>query len=178
MPTGQVISQRPEPGSVYNGMVPVDVVIVDNENVPDVAMPALNGRRIADVEQALVDMNLHLSEVLYVASDEAESGTVVKQNIEPGKQVKIGTKVSVEVAIPTALKEAATRTVNLRITVPVGPEEQRVRIKFFDNLGTNNDYDEKHARGHTIERTLGIEGPATIYIFINDMNNPYRVEKL
>ena len=176
--TGVVISQRPEPGSVYNGTVPVDIVVVDNENVPEIEMPSLNGMSIAEVEQTLVDLNLHLSEVNYVGSDEANSGTVVKQNIEPGKKVKLGTKVSLEVAVPTALRDAPTRTVNLRITVPVGPEQQRVRIKFFDDLGTTEDYNEVHSRGHTIERTISIEGPATIYIFINDMSNPYRVEKL
>jgi beta-lactam-binding protein with PASTA domain len=141
-------------------------------------MPTLTGKRLGDVERTLVDLNLQLAEVSYIANDEAESGTVISQSIESGKQVRMGSKLALEVAVPAALKDSPTRSINLRITVPTGPEQQRVKIKFFDALGPQEDYNQMHARGHTIERTIAIEGPATIQIFINDMNEPYRVEKL
>ena len=53
-----------------------------------------------------------------------------------------------------------------------------LKIKVFDNLGPQVRYEAEHPPGYRIDTRIDVEGPATIMIFIGDMETPLRTDKL
>jgi eukaryotic-like serine/threonine-protein kinase len=177
-PAGRVLNQTPAPGTILQASTNVDLVVCDNAGVPKFAMPDLSGKPLAEAEQLLAKQNLHLSKVTYVASDTITTGSVVKQSVETGKEVKYGDKVELEVAQTGAFMQSPIRTITLRIVVPPGPPKQHVKIVYTDKLGTQVRGDAEHEPGDTVEEKIDLEGPAKVQIFICDMKTPFREEIL
>jgi serine/threonine-protein kinase len=180
VPNGRIINQSPKKGQEFTTAVNVDLVIADSRNPPKVSMPTLTAQPLALAEELLTrpDYNLQLALVQYVADDASPPLSVVRQDPPAGKEVPIGSRVEVDVAVPTAYKEQTQRTVNLKIPVPNGPDEQQVKIKYYDDLGEQIKLDEKHHPGEVIECSIDLEGKARILIFIGDMKTPLREEQL
>ena len=143
-------------------------------------MPALAGLRLVQAEERLARQNLHLSKVTYIATDLSPEGTVLTQSLPQGQAVPIGTEVELEVALPVELMERKTKTITIRVPVLPGAENRQVKIKVFDDLSPSGyvEYDETHSPGDQIEHLVHVEGKATIMIFIDDMQTPYREERL
>ena len=175
---GLVVNQNPRPGMELASSAQVDIVVVDNANLTQIEMPEITGMQLFSVEELLARSNLVLARVDYAADDTVNGSTVIRQNIEPGEMVTIGTPVEVTVALPGDVMERPVKTVTINIPVPDGPQDQPVKIKVFDALGGNVLYDEVRSPGERVEQRLDIEGDATIFIFINDMNKPYREEHI
>lgn len=180
-PKGRVINQSPEPGREFHTPVAVDMVVTDNTASQQIAMPALAGLRLTQAEERLARDNLHLAKVTYIATDDSAAETVLSQSVPQDKMVPIGTVVELEVALPVELMERRTKTVTIRVPVPYsGPEDREVKIKVFDALNPAGhvEYDMHHSPGDQIEHLVHVEGKATVMIFIDDMDNPYREERL
>lgn len=180
-PAGRVISQSPKKGEEFNSEgVGVDVVVADSTGLPRLPMPGLTGQALAGVEELLTrkDYNLRLGLVEYVADDSAPAGTVTGQEPAAGAEVSLGARVSLRVAMPSAFMGQRQRSFALRIPVPAGADEQPVKIKLFDALGEQVLLDEVHHPGELIERSVDTEGPAKLLVFIGDMNNPLREDRL
>ena len=125
------------------------------------------------------DEHLHLHQVDYVANDNIESGTVLSQNPPAREEVQLGRKVAVTVAAPTGVIESWTRTISVRVPVAGGPRMQQVKIKVFDQIAQNAIvYDEMHESGSFVDKRIPLEGKATVMIYIQDMENAYREERI
>ncbi len=175
---GRIVNQNPIPGASLGSPAPVDVTVEDNSALPTAIVPLLTGRTLAEAEDELVQANLHLAKVVYVANDTVAAGTILLQKPEGNTDAKLGDKVELEVALPLAVKEAPTKTIMVRLRIPPGPDKQRVRIKVFDTLGAQVHEDSTHAPGMVIESEISVEGTAKIQIFIGDTNAPFREELL
>jgi eukaryotic-like serine/threonine-protein kinase len=179
-PAGRVLNQNPPPGQEFQATVPVDVWVADSTNRTPVAMPDLVGVQLSAAEEKLASANLHLAKVTYVANDSATRDSVLKQNIAANAQTPLGSRVELEVAIPAAELTAATKTITVRIPVPSGPALQKVRIKVYDSLSSKGTvaFEEDEAPGKVVEQKLSLEGKATVQIFIDSMDKPYREDLL
>lgn len=179
-PKGRVINQSPEPGREFHTAIPVDLVVADNSASEEISMPALAGLRLVQAEERLARLNLHLAQVSYIATDESPEETVLSQSVPQGRNVPIGAKIELEVALPVELMARKTKTITIRVPVLPGAENRQVKIKVFDDLSPSGyvEYDEQHSPGDQIEHLVHIEGKATIMIFIDDMLTPYREERL
>lgn len=178
LPVGQVVNQEPAAGREFTSAVPVDVVISDAANLPLVAMPEVTGQRLVLVEDLLARSNLRLARVNYVPDDGVTGGTVVAQDVPAGEQVQLGAPVTLSVALPSELMNSPFKRLRIHVTLPPGPEQQAVKIKYFDALGQNPPIEMVKGPGEQVDQQIDIEGRATIYIFINDMDTPYREEHL
>jgi serine/threonine-protein kinase len=191
MEPGTIISQDPAMAKEYPNSIPVDIVVVDNANLPVVQMPQAVGKPLSDAEEIIARNNLQLAKVLHIADEAVDSGTVTAQYLTPeptadgmgspvetGKELKLGDRIGVRVAMDPAVMEQEIKTVTVSIPVPLGPAEQKVKIKVYDDLGSSVYYEGTHAAGSRVDQRIPIEGTATIYIFINDMLEPYRVERI
>ena len=103
------------------GSIPVHMRVGDNTGLPDIKMPSVKGLQLRKAEEALVQMNLHLHQVNYVADDSVDSGTVVSQSINSGRDVKLGSSVDLNIAVPRDLLASYTRTLTIRVPVMAGP---------------------------------------------------------
>lgn len=177
---GLVVNQDPAAGKEYTSAIPVDIVVVDNENRPLIEMPDLRGKRLTNAEAQLVHANLHLAKVTYISDDTVPDTTVVKQNIEPGQVTELGSRIELEVALSSALKEKSEKTITIHVPIPPGPEQQKVKIKIFDDhsRGGSVVYEQVHAADSVVDHRQDVKGEAVIYIFIDDMDHPYREERL
>jgi beta-lactam-binding protein with PASTA domain len=175
---GRIVNQNPIAGASLGSPAPVDITVEDNSGLPAAIVPLLTGRTLAQAEDELVQANLHLAKVVYVANDTVAAGTITKQQPEGNAEAKLGDTVELEVALPTELKDSPTKTIMVRLRIPPGPDKQRVRIKVFDTLGAQVHEDSTHAPGMVIESEISVEGPAKIQIFIGDANTPFREESL
>lgn len=174
---GEVLNQRPLPGRELGSQAAVDFWVADNKLV-QVEVPALVGKTLANAEGQLARANLHLWQVNYVGTDNHPQGTVIGQSKASGASVDINTEIELDVAIPKAIKDAGTKSLSVSITVPPGPPKQWIKIKMFDKLGPQVLYNEEQAPGYRIELQINVEGAATVMVFIVDMANAYRKDKL
>jgi len=174
--TGEIVKQTPRAGHELSTATQVDIVVVDNDNIVNVTMPEVIGSDLYPVEERLARLNLRLAKVTYVADDTREGGEVISQSIEPETEVPVGSKVELTVALPTSVAEKPVKTVEIHVPIPSGPQEQKVKIKVFDALGGSVPYEATHAPGDRGGCGIDVEGKATVYIFINDMNEPFREE--
>jgi beta-lactam-binding protein with PASTA domain len=178
VPPGRILNQDPKMGNEYTTSIQVDLVVADNQNLPEVSMPNLIGLPLSQAEEMLTlsQTNLHLARVRYIADDVSPAGTVVAQSISTGENVPLGSDIEVSVALPGLLMAQPQKTVQVRIPVPRGPEKQAVKIKVNDALGSKVELSGEHAPGDVIERSIDVEGAATIQIFIGSDKKPYREE--
>ena len=179
-PAGRVLNQNPIPGYESQATVPVDVWVADKSNLPHNPMPDVTDMQLSAVEDVLARANLHLAKVTYVANDTEQAGTVLKQNVPANTDTPLGKRIELEVAMPSAELTAANKTITVRIPVPSGPAKQKVRIKVYDALNTKGQvaYEKDQAPGEVVEQKLDLEGKATVQIFIDNMDKPYREDQL
>jgi serine/threonine-protein kinase len=173
---GEVVNQDPQAGKEYTSAVSVDLVVVDSGNLPPVTMPELRGEKLNSAENLLVDANLHLAKVTYVADDTVPDTTVIRQSVAAETQVDLGSRIELDVALPTALMEKPVKTITIHVPVPAGPERQTVKIKVFDDHSPQGSvvYEQEQAAGSVVDRREDLAGNAVIYIFIGDLEHPYR----
>jgi serine/threonine-protein kinase len=179
-PQGKIVNQSPKLGESFTSPINVDVVVADTRDLPQVTMPDLYGVSLTTAEETLTrsELNLQLALVEYVENNDVAAGTVLNQKPSSGTAVDMASKVSLEVAVPTSVKQNPHKRLTLHIPVPAGPAEQPVVIKVQDELGERTDFSEKKKPGEIVERTLEIEGSAIVRIFVGDEKNPLREERL
>ncbi|HYI22091.1 MAG TPA: Stk1 family PASTA domain-containing Ser/Thr kinase [Candidatus Limnocylindrales bacterium] len=103
-----------------------------------VAMPNFVGQLLADAESTAEEQGLVLTVGAYVVNDEAPEGTIVDQSPAAGGQVRIGSRVSVNVATQGE-------------TVPVPDVRMRTEAEFFAILAQNNLAPGQRAEGYDPE---------------------------
>ena len=179
-PAGKIVNQSPKLGESFTSPINVDVVVADTRGLPQVTMPDLYGIALSTAEETLTrsELNLQLALVEYVENNEVAAGTVIAQKPGAGEQVDMASKVTVQVAVPTDVKQNPHKRLTLRIPVPAGPPQQAVIIKVQDELGERTDFSERKKPGEVVERTVDVQGAATVRIFVGDEKNPLREEKL
>ncbi len=177
---GQVVNQNPAAGTEFGSSAAVDLYVSASGDLPEVSMPTLSGLSLSEAEAILTapENNLHLSLVEYVENDAVPAGTVVQQNLDPGRMVKLGSKVELQVGIPASLMQLPARRLTVALTIPLGPPQQQVKIKVYDKLGEKVDYENSHKPGDLLQRSIDVEGPAKVLVFINNMKTPFREERL
>jgi serine/threonine-protein kinase len=177
---GRIVNQSPGLGEEFTSPISVDVIVADTRNLPRVAMPDLFGIALPTAEELLTraDLNLQLALVEYVGSEDVAAGTILAQQPAAGEQVEMATRVGLQVAVPSAVKNNPHKRLTLRIPVPAGPPQQQVIIKVADELGERIDFSESKKPGEIVERTVDVQGSATVRIFVGDEKEPIREEKI
>lgn len=177
---GKIVNQSPKLGEEFTSPISVDVVVADSRGLPRVTMPDLYGIALPTAEEMLTraDLNLQLALVEYVAGDDVAAGTILAQSPGAGEEVEMASRVSLQVAVPSLVKLSPHKRLTLRIPVPAGPPQQAVIIKVADELGERIDYTEKKKPGEIVERTVDVQGSATVRIFVGDEKTPMREEKI
>ena len=180
IPQGRVINQSPDPGREFSSPVNVDVVVSDSQASALTTMPAVVGLKLNRAEEQIARANLHLRRVTYVANDDQPQATVIGQSVLSNSEIEIGTEVELDVALPVEWMARPNKRVTITVPVPAGADSQMVKIKVFDTLAPSGfvDYEATHKPGDRIERRIDVEGKATIMIFIEDMEIPFREERL
>ena len=107
---GHVISQETEPNTqVHAGDT---VVIHISKGVKKVSVPSVIGKQEDEANKTLSDLGLTVN-VSYNEDYSKDNGTVLKQSIDTGKEVEVGTSITITVN-KLAEEKTATLTVNLK----------------------------------------------------------------
>lgn len=174
-----IISHDPVKGKEFPGPISIDLRIADNTDLPQLSMPDLAGQPLRTAEETLARSNLHLHQVDYVSNNSVEAGTVLSQNVKAGESVTLGQQVALTVAAPSDVIGSWTRNISIRVPITGGPRMQHVKIKVFDQIAQNAVvYDEMHESGSFVDKRIPLEGRATVMIYIQDMEQAYREERI
>jgi eukaryotic-like serine/threonine-protein kinase len=167
MEEGVVVSQQPEAHSKMLASSGIDLVISIKKTEEQVEVPDLVGVALMNAEGLLVSSNLILGRVKYMPHEDVEFGQIVSQDPPAGKQITLGSPVTVEVAIDKKTFAALVKQFRVRVKVPKGPELQKVTIVIEDRLGSSEVYAKQHRVGEVITKDFKAEGDAKLKIYLD-----------
>ncbi len=167
MAEGIVVSQQPEAHTKMTALSGIDLVVSVKKTEEKVEVPDLKGLMLMNAEGMLVSRNLVLGKVKYMPHEDIEFGEIVSQDPAAGKQVVLGTPITVEVAIDKKTYTALVKQFRVRVKVPKGPELQKVSIVIEDRLGSSEEYSKPHRVGEVITKDFKAEGDAKLKIYID-----------
>ncbi len=181
--SGFIISQDPQPGA----KVPRDraINLVVSKGPQRIELPQLVGRSLQDVRKILQDLGVTLQAVRTIASSDQSAGTVVDQTPAAGTKIRSQDPVVVTVSVrpgeeskppPTAVvtaeprpsAQAHTKLTRVRLVVPEGEPEQRVRIVVVDELGARTVYEKSLAPGSRVDEVIRSQGYTIIQVYLQN----------
>ena len=118
---GYVISQEIEPNKQVNAGETVKIHVSIGTGIEQVDVPNVIGKTEADAKKLLTDSKLKI-EVIYEENKSNETGKVLRQSVEAGKTVDVGTTVVITVN-KIAEEKIAKITVDLK-SITGGYKEQ------------------------------------------------------
>ncbi len=100
---GEVVDTRPAPGTPVQ--LPGRVQLIVSAGPPEVQVPNLVTRSLAEARETLERMGLRLGTIRQDSASLAAPGTVLAQNPRAGRVVERATRITVTVAIAPAIDE-------------------------------------------------------------------------
>ena len=149
---GHVISQETEPNTqVHAGDT---VVIHISTGVKKAAVPSVIGKNEDEAKKALSDLGFTVN-VSYEEDSSKDNGTVLKQSIDTGKEVEVGTSISITVNKLTETK-SATVNINVRSLLNGKVEYEETPSKSDDNeTNSTTSQTEKKVKDVEVRITVG-----------------------
>ena len=149
---GHVISQETEPNTqVHAGDT---VVIHISTGVKKAAVPSVIGKNEDEAKKALSDLGFTVN-VSYEEDSSKDNGTVLKQSIDTGKEVEVGTSISITVNKLTETK-SATVNINVRSLLNGKVEYEETASKSDDNeTNSTTSQTEKKVKDVEVRITVG-----------------------
>ena len=130
---GHVISQETEPNTqVHAGDT---VVIHISTGVKKAAVPSVIGKSEEDAKKTLSDLGLTVN-VSYDEDSSKDNGAVLKQSIDTGKEVEVGTSITITV---NKLKETKSATLTVNVKSLLGGEINYEDDSSSSSENTNNE---------------------------------------
>ncbi|MCW5937822.1 MAG: protein kinase [Fimbriimonadaceae bacterium] len=154
-PQGIVLSQEPSAGS-RKVREHSFVQVVLSAGGRNVEVPDLRGRSLDEAERLLSSMNLVLADQIERVRDpELEAGLIVSQVPSWGKKLERGSRVRVRVSSgkegPRQNESLPSNTYKLKVTMPPGTKDVKVRIDMTDDRDTKTIHEATHSEGETFE---------------------------
>jgi len=183
---GFILSQDPQPGAKVARERTINLVV--SKGPQRIELPQLVGRSLQDVRRILQDLGVTLQEVRTLTLPDREPGTVVEQSPPAGTKIRPQDPVVVTVSVrpgeetkppPSPVVTATpqqpppqqpggdrTKVTRIRLVVPEGDPDQRVRIVVIDEQGARTVYDKRVAPGRRIEEVVHSQGYTIIQVYI------------
>ncbi|MBR0104336.1 MAG: protein kinase [Firmicutes bacterium] len=172
---GKVMEQSPAEGENVSNNTPVTLTVSKGEESATVAVPAVEGKLLADAEKTLLGMGLVVGDVTLVESDTYAEGYVITQTVAEGEEVAKNSAVDLIVSQGSSAKEQAPESNAVIYTVdkPIGLDEnEMVKIKLYkvDASGETTTLidTERKVADFPFDVQLQGEGQAEIQLYIND----------
>ncbi len=169
-PKGCVLAQNPPPNLDVKRNTGVEVLVSLGERDRYYVMPNLIGCQIAVVRKALYAAKLLTAKIVYEEDTASGKDCVIRQNPQPGEEVKNGALVSLTVNGKAGANRY--RQATLKFKVPRGGLlEKRVKISVMDNDGLRDICNEILRSGSVLEKPMKLNGEALVRIYINNELN-------
>lgn len=177
-PTGTICYTLPATGRIIKSGKTIGVWISKGSEfaaVPDVANLTLE-----EAKQKITDADLNTGEVSQEYSDKVPAGSVISQTPAAGTRQERSQPVNLVFSLGPELDESSlttndydlsneTRSLDVKFTMPPGPEDQTVKIVVLDEYGENIAYTDVAHPGDRIVKTVqGVGNKITIRIYIDD----------
>ena len=138
---GHVISQETEPNTqVHAGDT---VVIHISTGVKKAAVPSVIGKSEEEAKKTLSDLGLTVN-VSYDEDSSKDNGTVLKQSIDPGKEVEVGTSITI-----TINKISEEKTAKLTINI-----KSLLKSDIYESNSSNNNADKTNQTSSTEDKNV------------------------
>lgn len=176
-PKGTIIKQLPEANELVESGTKIDIVLSSGPKDKKVIVPNVEGLEQSAAINTLRNSGLVVNKILLESSDNVLKNEVLSQSIEPGKEVKEGTKIDITISSgPDRTDE--NKDVNLveykfNINVPTILEGDKFNVKIINTLDNsevyNDDLNVKDAnKDGIIELKIKAPENAKFKIYYND----------
>lgn len=179
--SGFILSQDPQPGA----KVPRDrtVNLVVSKGPQRIELPQLVGRSLQDARKILQDLGVTLQEVRTRPVADQDAGVVVEQTPNAGTRIRTQDPVVVTVsvkpgdefkpppsavvtAVPKPSTQAHAKVTRVRLVVPEGEREQRIKIVVIDEQGPHTVYEKDLAPGTRLDEVVRSQGYTIIQVYV------------
>jgi len=164
VPAGYIIDQSPAPNTKVESGTPVDIIVSKGPELKTVTLPDFRGQDLNKVKERLRSLNLIPGSVQEVVTEEFKAGIVLEQEPEPGTLVKEGSTVNLVVG------KGTTKTHDISLTVPQGPDQQKIEIVVRDARGSRTVYSDLHAPGDRVVKEITWTGEEAVVQVLIDGN--------
>ncbi len=178
---GFIISQDPQPGAKVPRGRAINLVV--SKGPQRIELPQLVGRTLQEVRKILQDLGVTLQEVRTLPFTDRPAGTVVEQTPIAGTKIRPQDPVVVTVSIrpgeeskpppspvvtaePQQPGQDRTKVTRVRLVVPEGELDQRVRIVVVDEQGARTVYDRRLSPGSRLDEVIRSQGYTIIQVYI------------
>ncbi|MGQ9525035.1 MAG: PASTA domain-containing protein [Armatimonadota bacterium] len=178
VPRGFVISQEPQGGTMASRGD--RVVLVVSEGPSEVTVPSLAYEQTEqNAIRMLKEVGLQVGEITREYSDLVQAGYVIQQDPPPGSRVQVGTAVSLVISrgrepllgggeYDEGADSEPPRRFRVAVTVPGGPDPQRVQIRVADIEGEKIVFDEMRSPGDSFVRIVPGRGDVVLVEVLTD----------
>ena len=128
---GDVIRQEPGAGEELLPGEKVTLIVSEGEELVDIKMPNLIGKTLSSAEQTLNNSKLILGSVTNEESGDYLPGQVIKQSVNPGKDILQGSTVDLVIA-----KEPTSKVTTIEITRTDAANPATYSIVISDSKGS------------------------------------------
>jgi len=163
-PRNKVIGQDPEPESQIARGEAVSFLIVSGAPQEHYLMPDLTYHPFTDHLADFTKDLFQLDKLRDETQDDLPAFTIVKQLPAPGSRIGRGDKVELTLS---HLSNQDARYRLLKLQVPSGPEDKRVRIELKDQSGIKAVMDEDRPAGSFLKLPILVDGRGTAKIYVN-----------
>ncbi len=167
-PPGTVLSQYPMPGQVVPRSVQVALLISEGQNAdtPRVQLvPSLVGLKIEEAEAKLKGLGFSMAKAKD-SNPDAETGVVLRQFPEEGKEIVIGGTVTVNVRMEEDTEDLGRR-VEVSYTLPQGFGEREVTFKVIDVFGNITTKSQRVKPGYRVTVPCTYTNTMTVEILLD-----------
>lgn len=156
------------------------VVLVVSEGPSEVTVPSLAYEQTEqNAIRMLKEVGLQVGEITREYSDLVQAGYVIQQDPPPGSRVQVGTAVSLVISrgrepllggggYDEGADSEPPRRFRVAVTVPGGPDPQRVQIRVTDIEGEKIVFDEMRSPGDSFVRIVPGRGDLVLVEVLTD----------
>ncbi|MGI6721795.1 MAG: Stk1 family PASTA domain-containing Ser/Thr kinase [Anaerovoracaceae bacterium] len=165
-PSGQVIGQDPEAGTITEPHSYINIVVSDGKAKNKKSVPDLIGKTESEAKQAIEDAGFKLGNVTRQNSNDYEAGQVMSQQYSAGTELDEGTSIDITIS-----KGGKSSSVKLYVDYSEAEEDQfYLTVTVSDDEGTRTVIESEKVNKSDGGQTVTIKGTGTgtVTVMFND----------
>ncbi len=166
IPRNHVIGQDPPAGAQTARGAPISFLVSLGPAPKNYLMPDLTYHAFEDHLAEFTSDLVQLDRILNEVEDDLPPFTIIKQKPSPGARISHGEKVEITLSHQSTGEVAAQYRL-LKVQIPSGPQNKRVRIELKDQLGKKAVIDEDRPAGSFLKLPILVHGRGAVKVFVN-----------
>ena len=170
IPKGQVMTQDPTANEEVKSGIEVNLVFSKGAEPVSGTVPNVIGLAKEEARRRIEEANFIVGEITEEETNRFKSGQVASQEPGPGTEISEGTPIDLVVSKGLRnVKGSEVGSYNIKVNIPQGPYNQRLKVVVVDDNGEDIVYNQVHHPDDYVPiGPINTVGPTIIRVYIND----------